>query len=359
MRTRAFLACCAVSAALASSAHGADNKTVSAGLPSEKLGEKFFDLNGDVNAFFPRTVKINAGDTVEFAANGFHSFNIPARTAKAYDLLVPGDPVTGVNDEAGQAFWFNGQPAFGFNPNVFGPSNFGKSLTYSPSETIESGAPLGQNLKPMKVTFPKKGSITYFCDIHPGMKGVVKILPKKARATSLKQHNRLTAIQVKRSFSELKRIRGFKPGSGVVQIGAAGKRGVESFDFFPAKPKVSVGTTLKFQMPRGSTEVHTASTGPGNPLAEEDGGYLRELSGSFQGPAPDPRAVYPSEQPGGTPASLTSTLHGNGFWNSGVLDAVAASPLPRDNQVTFAEAGSFDFFCLIHPFMKTTVTVTP
>ena len=71
----------------------------------------------------------------------------------------------------------------------------------------------------------------------------------------------------------------------------------------------------------------------------------------------DPRGVYPSEPPGSAAATLTPLLHGNGFWNSGVLDASSATPQPGEaNSVTFGPPGKYDFYCLIHPFMKATVT---
>jgi plastocyanin len=50
-------------------------------------------------------------------------------------------------------------------------------------------------------------------------------------------------------------------------------------------------------------------------------------------------------------------LHGNGFWNSGALDRVSATPLPQASQVTFGAPGTFTYYCLIHPFMKGTVVV--
>ena len=68
----------------------------------------------------------------------------------------------------------------------------------------------------------------------------------------------------------------------------------------------------------------------------------------------DPRGTYPSETPG-TTAGLTPGLHGNGFWNSGVLDAAKSTPLPSQGQVTLAQAGTYAFYCVIHPFMKGTV----
>ena len=83
------------------------------------------------------------------------------------------------------------------------------------------------------------------------------------------------------------------------------------------------------------------------------------IAASFQGAAFDPRGVYPSEAPGSIGA-LTPTFHGNGFWNSGVMDTSSATAaLPKSNAVTFSAPGTYTFYCMIHPFMKGTVTVTP
>jgi len=56
------------------------------------------------------------------------------------------------------------------------------------------------------------------------------------------------------------------------------------------------------------------------------------------------------------PAALTPLLHGNGFWSSGAMDAQSKSPLPQSNSVTFASAGTYEFYCLIHTFMHGTIT---
>jgi plastocyanin len=51
------------------------------------------------------------------------------------------------------------------------------------------------------------------------------------------------------------------------------------------------------------------------------------------------------------------TGHGNGFLNTGVLDREAATPSPPSAQVTFSKAGTYDYICLIHPFMKGQIVV--
>ena len=66
--------------------------------------------------------------------------------------------------------------------------------------------------------------------------------------------------------------------------------------------------------------------------------------------------MYPSEAPG-TGATLTPALHGNGFWSTGAMDTASGSPLTSSNAVRFGAPGKYDFYCMIHPFMKATVTV--
>ena len=84
-----------------------------------------------------------------------------------------------------------------------------------------------------------------------------------------------------------------------------GKDGNEMLAMSPANLTVARGTTVKFQMSKGSYEAHTATFGPGD-AEKEPASYLGAIAASFAGPAPDARAVYPSETPG-TMASLSPT----------------------------------------------------
>lgn len=358
MKPRALLLGSAVGAALiAPAAASAATKPVYVGTPPS-AAQAFQKANGDVNDYFPHTITIHAGDSVKFLPVGFHTVDLPAKGASPLGLIAPtGDKVAGSNDAAGQPFWFNGLDNVGFNPGLAPPGLYGVSRTYTGKARIESGLPVAEKPKPFSIKFPKKGTYTYYCDLHPGMKGVVHVVAKKAKAPSKKADAKVVKKEITSDSKELARISKTKAPSGTVQIGASGAHGVESYGFYPAAPKVTVGTTLTFAMPVGSTEDHTATTGPGDP--EQAGTYLGAIAATFQGaPAFDPRAVYASEQPGGTPAALTPTLHGNGFWNTGVLDQSKSTPLAASNKVTFAQAGTYTFYCMIHPFMKATVTVT-
>ena len=310
----------------------------------------------DVNAYFPNKITIHQGDSVQFVNQGFHTVNFPAKGSPPADLIAPtGNKISGANDAAGSPFWFNGQDELNFNPALF-QSEFGKTLTYNGRNSIESGLPVAPGrIPPLTVKFTKKGTFTYYCNVHPGMKAQIKVVAPKAKAPTKKQVLKTVVNQAKKAVTIATRLLHTTVPAGVVEIGPAGPGGVELFEFAPSSLTVPVGTTLKFQMPAASRDDHTATTGPGNP-EQEPNSYLGQIAASFQSPQISQLAIFPSDPPG-APASLTPTLHGNGFWNSGVLDTSSATPSPNNNSVRFSQAGTYTFYCLIHPFMHTTITV--
>jgi plastocyanin len=330
-------------------------RTVDMGTPpsASKAMQK---TGSDANAFFPSTTTIHTGDSVRFRVVGFHNLDLPKKGGGATPLLVPqaGKTVTGLADAAGAAFWFNGQPVIGFNFPALAPAGFGKKFTYTGAKGIQSGLPLANKPKPVTVKFAKTGSYTYYCDIHPGMKGKVNVRAKSKRIPSAKAHAARIKAQASAALATAKKLAKTQVPAGTVDLGVAGKGGVEYFGMVPAQTTVPVGTTLTFQMSPGSYEVHTATFGPGN--IEDPNSFIGKIAKSFEGAEFDQSGVYPSEAPG-TVATYTSALHGNGFWNSGALDRVGSTPIPASSQVMFGAAGTYTFYCLIHPFMKGTVTV--
>jgi plastocyanin len=333
----------------------ARTKTVDMGLPlraQEEFNEKY---GADVHDFFPHKVTIRAGDSVRFRPTGFHTVDIPPKGGGPVPLFSPtGQKVAGVNDAAGVPFWFNGQDQLGFTPELLA-SGFGKRFTYRGTRRVESGVPLGENVKPMRVRFPKRGTHRYYCDVHPGMKGSVVVRRKGATVPSRKQDRRRVRKQLRRARQRAKTLAATTPPANTVYTGASARGGVEYFGMLPASITVPLGRTVRFQMSPGSFDAHTATFGPGDPQREPNS-YLGQIAASFQGANLDPRGVYPSERPG-TTGVLTPALHGNGFWNTGVMDTASASPPAAFNVVTFGAPGTYTFYCLIHPFMRGTVTV--
>ncbi|UGS39198.1 cupredoxin domain-containing protein [Capillimicrobium parvum] len=334
----------------------AATKTVNMGLPVK--AQKTFNeqLGSDVNAFFPRVTTIHVGDSVRFAPTGFHTFDFPASGGQPLPLFSPtGQKVSGSLDAAGTPFWFNGQDAVGFTPALGPPGLFGKSVKYNGSARVESGLPLANNPPVITVRFTKPGRYTYYCDVHPGMKGLVIVKPKGRKVPSARADARRLARQLRNAKRVAAGLSGQAPPSGTVDVGNSGPGGVEYFGFLPQTQTVSTGTTLVFRMSPGSYDVHTATAGPGDPEQQPDS-YLGKLAATFEAPVLDPIAVYPSDPPTPTP-TLTPTTHGNGFWNTGVMDASSATALPSQGSVTFTAPGQYEFYCLIHPFMHGTVVV--
>ncbi|MDP8967197.1 MAG: hypothetical protein M3N04_01210 [Actinomycetota bacterium] len=329
-------------------------KTVSMG-PPPSAGEILQrTYSSDANAFFPSAITIRVGDRVRFVPAGFHTVHFPGKSGRPGAPFVPtGQTIAGVNDEAGAPFWFNGQPQIGSNPQVFGPGGkLGKTVVTDGTKEIQSGAPLSNRPKPMIVRFTKAGRFRYFCDIHPGMTGSVRVAAKRRRVASRAADARRVRRQIARAIAVARSFRSLKAPANTVNVGWAGRGGVSLLRFVPGRLTVPVGTTVTFRMKKGDTETHTASTGPGSPMRPNT--YLGKIHASLEGPAPDPKLLYPSDPPA-APAGLTPALHGNGFWNSGVIDGSPFTPLRDRARVTFAAAGTYTFFCLIHPFMQTTI----
>jgi plastocyanin len=333
----------------------AATKTVNMGTPPSSA-KAFQQTGSDVNDFFPHGITVRVGDSVKFLPVGFHTIDFPPKGGLAQPLFSPSGKISGENDAANQPFWFNGQDQFGFTPALLTPG-YGKKFTYNGAKRVDSGLPLGNKLKPVTVKFKKTGSFTYYCDIHPGMKGKVTVKGKKSKVPSAKADRKTVTTQVNAALKIAPSLSKKTPPANTIDVGEAGPHGLEYYGFVPGSVTVPVGTTLQFRMTDGSYEAHTATTGPGDPEADPNS-YLGKVAATFQGAGPFlGQAVYPSETPGGAAASLTPTLHGNGFWSTGVLDTSNATPLPASGTVKFAAKGQYEFYCLIHPFMHGTVKV--
>jgi plastocyanin len=359
MRVPTLVGALLVAFAVPAAAHAA-TRTVDMGLPLNAQNTFNRGAGSDVNDFFPHATTIHVGDSVKFVPTSFHTVDLPRKGGPAVSLVLPtAQTVSGEFgvDAAGAPFWFAGGPVLGFNPLLVSGGKFGKKVAYNGSKRVESGAPLSARAKPMTVKFTKTGSYTFFCDIHAGMKGTVKVVSKRSSIPSAKADAQALKTQLARDLKAAKKLAHTAPTPGTISVGASAPGGVEYYGFFPTATTVPVGTTLTFRMSKSSFEDHTASTGPGDP-EHQPATYLGGLAASFQGVNLDPRAVYPSEKPGTLAASLTPTFHGNGFWSSGVMDNSSTTPaLPSSSAVTLAAPGTYQFYCLIHPFMHTTITV--
>lgn len=355
-----FRSCFALAATLGLSipaaASAAATYTVSMG-PLPKDSSALEKTGAEIDGYFPSSLKVHVGDKVKFAPYGFHNAEFPKKGGSPNGLLAPSGTAAGINDAAGAAFWFNGQPTFSFNP-VHLSSLFGKSATFNGSKAVNTGLPLADKPKPATITFTKQGTFSYFCAVHNGMKGQIQVKAKNAKLASPKAVAKAYARTIAKDKADASKLAKTKAPTNTVLVGAIKGR-ANYFGFLPESLTVPAGTTVEFKMPAGYMDVHSATFGPGVPASPEKDptDYLAPIVKSFEGDAFDSRGVYPSEAPG-TTAAFGPTLHGNGFWNSGILDTASATPLASSNKVTFATAGTFRYLCVIHPFMQGTIKVT-
>ncbi len=347
---------CAAALAVSSTATAA-TQTVYAGQPPGtkalvvkllgKGAKALGQTSPGINAFFKQKVTIHAGDSVKWVGlvSGFHTIDIPAKGGEDLPLIVGGAKVTGVNDAAGNPFWFNGVvPNLAFNTQLLGPTG---GTTYNGSSRVDSGLAAGPHPSDtLKVKFTKPGVYRYFCDVHPGMIGYVDVRAKGKPVPTRKQNKvAITKALTKDILAAAKLLKVKQPADSV-SLGESTPGGVELYAMFPSSLTVKAGTVVTFSMSAHTREVHTASFGPSD--------YLGTLAASVQSPAFDQQVFYPSS-PGVIQFSPTS--HGNGFANTGGLDRDSTTPLPTSDKIDFTTAGTYHFECLIHPFMTGTIIV--
>ena len=349
-RRRYLLLAVTAGALLVPAAAGAATKDMYAGTPPKGLLKGVPAFATD-NAFYPKRTTIHAGDKVSFRIAGFHNVLFAPKGTTPPALFVPNPavPVAGAKDAAGADMWFNGQPILAINPQAAAP--VGKKVVDG-SELVGSGLPLNGALKPLNLKFPKKGSYTVICSLHPGMKGTVVVKGSKARIPTAKQDAKRISKQAKAASKLAKKLVAGQgvPGGTTVKAGND-KEGVATLAFFPASTSVKVGQAVTFTLSDKTTESHNVAFGPE--------AYAKQLAQSFLGPnGIDPFTLYRSEAPG-TALVVNGTSHGNGFVNTGMLEDVAGSPLPKSATVTFTQPGTYQYYCIVHGAeMKGTVTVT-
>jgi plastocyanin len=328
---------------------GAPPRAKTRALVVKLLGKKALAIKADNAAFLAfqsKTVTINQGGSVEWLGlQQFHTVDFPAKGGADLPLFVHSKTVAGVNDFAGNPFWFDGtEPSAEFNSRLNGPIG-GK--TYNGSSRVDSGA---SGPKAFTLTFTKPGVYKYYCDVHPGMIGYVIV---KAKGTPIPSARQAAAALTKQLTNEILSAPKLLQSSthvpaNTVDLGV-GADGLALYHFFPATLNVKAGTVVTFRVPPGEqTEGHTASFGPT--------AYLTALSKSSSDAATQETA-YPSSNPADGPIQLSPSSHGNGFASTGTLNQDPSGFFPTSEKIQFTTPGTYHFYCLIHPFMSGTIVV--
>jgi plastocyanin len=303
------------------------------------------------NAFLRKTMTVHVGDTVRWQFRGFHTVTFPVRGEDPPGFITPGqDRVTGVTDAAGQPLWFNNQvPTLLPNPQAAGPV---AGSNYDGTRLRNSGLPTGTRPRPYRLRFTRTGSFDYYCVVHPGMEGTVRVVSSTRRVPTEAQNRAAATRELARLVANARRTaREDSSSAATVEVGRAprGQRFTLNA-FFPAQMSVKAGQPVTFTMSgQNTTEAHTVTFGP------------KAYTDTIEPIGPtgfNPLAAYPSDPPPALPP-LTPANHGNGFLNAGLLDNDSASQQPNRAAVTFGAPGTYAYVCLLHPGMAGTITVTP
>jgi plastocyanin len=311
----------------------------------------------DFDAFFPSAVKIHVGDSVSWGINGFHTVTFLAKGQAVPPLIITNaaSPISGKLDFAGAPFFFNGQPRREVNPAAGAPAG---STTYSGSGYLNSGLPEETSgpPKPFVVKFTKAGTYTFHCLVHPGMKGVVKVLPKGKSVPSASRDKAAANAQETADIAQARTLAKVKPAAATVLAGNDGGGDVAWLRFFPETLKVKAGTTVHFRI-SSKHEIHTVTIGPPAYTSQIESTFTSPVSNGAGPPAVvvNPLGALPSDAPPLPP--YTGANHGNGFEGAGILSE-GGGPLPSTASIKFTTPGTYNFECVIHSEMDAKIIVT-
>jgi plastocyanin len=355
---RALRACFVVAVfavlAVCASAQAA-TRTIYAGPAGKANGTFGGNSAADLDTFSVPKTTIHVGDRIRFIINGVHTVTFNKKGGGTIPFVVNGSStIQGLNDAAGNPFWFNGQTQPVVDPRGGLPQG-GK--TYDGSAVTGSGfTPPGAPSKPYVLRFTKTGTFKYVCVIHPGMDGSIKVVSKRRRIPSAKAFARATRRNLAAWAKTARKLGTYKPPANTV-TGGHDKGGVVQLKFFPSSIHVPVGGTVKFVV-TSRTEAHTASFGDAGYLNQTADGIITPVATGAGPPTLNfsPVIAFPSDPPPALPP-YTGGEHGNGFLNTGMLDGDSATPSPTTSRITFTKAGTYQYICLVHPFMKASVVV--
>jgi plastocyanin len=324
----------------------AATKQVTIGPAKPLKGVQLVGFDAD---FYPRKITIAKGDHLRFKwTTGFGDVIFVPKGEDLPPLGVPRPDklIADAKDAAGNPMWFNGQPNLSPNLSALTPQG-GKVI--DGRKVVGSGFSFEGPMKPWKVRFAKAGTYRLGSVFHPSKQLTVTVKKTRKGVPGKKADKRRLAKQVKASTKLAKRLVAFQgPAGNAVRAGNDAK-GVAQIAFFPAKKTVKVGDTVTFEMSKDSIELHNVHFGPKD--------YLDPFAQSFLGEVFNPYVVYRSDAPG-TTVSFDGTNHGNGYYNTGLLDADKNTPFPTKDSVTFTKAGTYAYYCAVHGNdMKGTVVV--
>ncbi len=342
------------------------------------------------NDFFPRGLKVHQGQTIQVAIEGFHTATfLPAgvrpKTAwRTAGLIAPDSDDTAANPNGTSHTEFRLASA---GPAPGGCGTAALPCSFTGSQTVSSGVPLGPT-PPFAVTMnAKPGAYNLICLVHPGMSAKVVVVPRRAHATTPAQLAATVNRQVRRDVAagyKAERanqvVRKVKMANGhtrwIIKAGTSSPDGrVVILEFLPAL-NIHAGDVVTWRA-TGLNEPHTV-TFPGDletdlvPLCEGTGGAADTPATPGHTPPQGPfdftcgaGPVQEIELGGGNgvnqvtdPTSVSdSGVIGNARLQRGFGLPATATLARWTVRFTTATPGTYTYVCQIHDGMKGTIVV--
>jgi plastocyanin len=299
-----------------------------------------------INAFFPETLRVRAGDTVTWKINSDEPHTATFLSGEA----MPPDPIPVPE---------GGPTDLMLNPISFFPSRAPDAPveTYSGVDYRNSGFLSNGTVVPpneaYSLTFDTPGTYEYICLIHPTtMKGEIIVEPANAVDVPGQQEvEAMAEAEMSPLLEEAEEIRAAAANSDMVRSEPgpnnttiwhvpAGVTGsdprIEIYDFIPKEVSINEGDTVIWT----STFFHQVIFHPGQPAPE------------FVVPTPVegqelPRLLVSPEV--AFPAKPAGEFDGTQFFSSGLIGTLGG-PLPGGTTfaMTFTEPGTYDYVCSTH-----------
>ncbi|MBI4280507.1 MAG: hypothetical protein HY660_18800 [Armatimonadetes bacterium] len=287
--------------------------------------------------YFPRTIAINAGDSITWtmAAEFPHTVTFLSG-AKRPEIVLP-----------------QGKDRFLFNPVVVFPQG-GKE--YAGKGIASSGFVEGKG-KSYALAFTKPGNYTYVCLLHPGHTGTVIVRPKGTTITRTQaDYDKMAEKQLAQALQQGQKLlasakpamsKGTKGAVHTVPLPGSAAARVSIIRFVPENLTVKVGDTVRWVM-QDPQEIHTVTFIGGTDKPPE----FVTPEPQAQGPPKiyfNPKVVVPL---GG------ATYKDEGYHNSGILMPPGV-PGPKAYALTFTKPGTYGYWCIVHvpQGMKGIITV--
>jgi plastocyanin len=351
--------------------------------------------NWGFNDFFPRSLTVHKGQTIQFVLQGFHTATLLPKGAGAVaDLKANGIAAADAEDTTANP---GGQTHTQLRVPAIMPTSFTcgtpplNPCSFTGATVVSSGAPLGPGAPaPFVVTINAPvGVYTLLCRIHPGMTATIRVAPASAPVTTAKALAASVKSQIASDVKEgwLAEKQASVVSSStlpdghtlwMVNVGASSpSRHVTILEFLPGTLTVQPGDLVTWTSPAANeihtvtfpTDLHTdqvplcedASTGtdtPATPLHTPPQGPTDFSCGT----APGPEIEF---APGNGVRTLADTTTVS---DSGVLASAAARAawgLPASAALSTwtiglsatAPAGKYTFVCQVHAGMTATLVI--